>query len=153
MSIAGPELRRRRLRLDEYVERLLIFSDDMRSTIFKAISMQLLLSKGIPEARYQLPRITFGRHTRPQIFNNLKHLLTQRKMELLDRPELLQQLRALEELRAHDGSIEVRPGYGNDDLACVLALCAFELSQNRPVTWPDNYWPDVTIPGMLGYRP
>jgi hypothetical protein len=93
-----------------------------------AIIQQEFLKLGI-----SYREITFGPHTRPQIFNNLKHLLTQRTIELLDRHELLQQLRALEELRAHDGSIDVRPGYGKDDLACVLALCAFELSQNQPV--------------------
>jgi hypothetical protein len=80
--------------------------------------------------------VTFGRQTRPQLFNNLKHLLTQRQIELLDQPELLRQLRALEESRAHDGGIDVQAGYGNDDLACVLGLCAFELSQNQPLPSP-----------------
>jgi hypothetical protein len=73
---------------------------------------------------------TFNRQTRPQLFNNLKHLLLQRKIELLDQPELLQQLRALEEYKMADGGIDIRPGHGKDDLAIVLALCAFELSQS-----------------------
>jgi len=74
--------------------------------------------------------VTFTRQTRPQLFNNLKHLLSQRKIELLDEPALLRQLRSLEEYKAADGGIDVRPEYGKDDLAIVLGLCAFELLQS-----------------------
>jgi len=74
---------------------------------------------------------TFGRNTRPQLFNNLKHLIHQRRIELIDSPELLRQLRSLEERIGRDGNLDVRPVYGvKDDLAIVVSLCAFELSQS-----------------------
>jgi hypothetical protein len=73
---------------------------------------------------------TFDRRTRPQLFNNLKHLIQQRRIELLDDPKLLGQLRALEEHRGRDGNLDIRADRGRkDDLAIVVALCAFELSQ------------------------
>ena len=81
--------------------------------------------------------VTFRRHTRAQLFNNLKHLLTQQRIELLDRPELLRELRCLEEYREADGGVDVRPAYGQDDRAIVLALCAFELSQSGSALLPE----------------
>ena len=75
---------------------------------------------------------TFNRQTRSRLFNNLKHLLSQRKIELLDSPDLLRQLRSLEESKETDGCIDIRPAYGKDDLAIVAGLCAFELSELIP---------------------
>ena len=80
--------------------------------------------------------MTFNRQTRVRIFNNFKHLLQQRKIELLDQPEPLRQLRSLEESLASDGSIDVRPDYGKDDLAIVLGMCALELSQSSYIQLP-----------------
>jgi hypothetical protein len=82
---------------------------------------------------------TFGRNTRAQLFNNLRHVIEQQRIELLDDPELLRQLRSLEVHRSADGNIDVRPADGQkDDLAVVLALCVFELSQsaNNPAPTP-----------------
>ncbi len=45
---------------------------------------------------------TFGAHTRAELFGNLRALLTQRKIELLDEPTLLRQLRALEECKGKE---------------------------------------------------
>jgi hypothetical protein len=80
--------------------------------------------------------VTFNRQTRVRLFNNLKHLLQQRRIELLDQPEPLRQLRSLEESLAADGSIDVRPDYGKDDLAIVLGMCALELSQSSCIQLP-----------------
>ena len=75
--------------------------------------------------------VTFNRNTRAQLFNNLRHLIEQQRIELLDDPELLRQLRSLEVHRSADGNIDVRPADGlKDDLAIGVALCAFELSQS-----------------------
>lgn len=79
-----------------------------------------------------------GAHTRAKIFGNLKHLLVQGKIELLDEPESLQQFRSLREEKTDRGHIDVRPGGGvNDDLAYAVALAANELT-NRP-SRPDPF--------------
>ena len=73
----------------------------------------------------------FGLGTRLDLFGNLKHLLHQRKIDLLDKPELLRQLRALEEHRTPRGNIDVRPAYRfKDDLAVAVAVVAFKLHDN-----------------------
>ena len=78
----------------------------------------------------------FGLHTRAEIFGNLKHLLVQRKIELLDNPELLRQLRSLEELKTDRGQVDIRPSGGvKDDLPVALALAASELTK-RPSPLP-----------------
>lgn len=73
--------------------------------------------------------MTFGRNTRAQLFNNLKHLILEQRIELLDHPKLLLQLKALEEERSPDGYISIRPAQGKDDIAVVVAMTASELSQ------------------------
>jgi hypothetical protein len=73
----------------------------------------------------------FGPQTRARIFANLKHLLVQGMIELLDRAELLQQLRNLREVKSDRGQIDVRPSGGKDDLAVAVALAASELTK-RP---------------------
>jgi hypothetical protein len=76
-------------------------------------------------------QVTFVRHTRAELFNNLRHVVHQRRIELLDNPELLRQLRSLEERRGADGNLDVRADYGQkDDLTIVLGLCVLELSQS-----------------------
>jgi hypothetical protein len=82
---------------------------------------------------------TFSRNTRAQLFSNLRHVIEQQRIELLEHPELLQQLRSLEEHRSADGNVDIRPVHGQkDDLAVVLALCVFKLSQrvNNPAPTP-----------------
>ena len=79
---------------------------------------------------------TFGPQTRARIFTNLKHLLVQGKIELLEDPELLRQLRNLREERTDRGQIDVRPSGGmKDDLAVAIALAASELTKrpSRPL--------------------
>jgi hypothetical protein len=70
----------------------------------------------------------FGAQTRAEIFGNLKHLLFQRRIQLLDDPELLRQLRHLHEEKTARGQIDVRAiGGVHDDLAVAVALAATEL--------------------------
>ncbi len=71
---------------------------------------------------------TFGLQTRADIFGNLKHLLLQGRIQLVDDPELLGQLRHLHEEKTPRGQIDVRPSGGvHDDLAVAVALAATEL--------------------------
>jgi hypothetical protein len=78
----------------------------------------------------------FNHRSRGQIFATLRYSLEQRKIELPDQPELLKQLRGLEERRGSDGSVEIRPRYSlKDDLAVCVALGAFQLSsETGPAT-------------------
>lgn len=77
----------------------------------------------------------FAAHTRPTIFGNLKHLLVQQKIELLDDQILLRQLRSLREEKTERGQIDVRPiGGARDDLAVAVALAARELTKQEPAS-------------------
>jgi hypothetical protein len=92
---------------------------------------------------------TFGPQTRAKIFTNLKHLLVQGKIELLEDPELLRQLRNLREERTDRGQIDVRPNGGmKDDLAVAVALAASELTK-RPSRPP----PFLVSTGEPYFRP
>jgi hypothetical protein len=78
----------------------------------------------------------FGSHTRAEIFGNLKHLVVQRRIELLDNPELLRQLRSLEEQKTDRGQVDIRPSGGTkDDLAVAAALATSQLVR-RPSPLP-----------------
>jgi hypothetical protein len=89
-----------------------------------AIIQQEFLKLGI-----SYREVTFGAGTRLDIFGNLKHLFIQRKIELQNEPELLRQLRSLEEHKTPRGNIDILPSYGaKDDLAVAVALAAFQLS-------------------------
>lgn len=82
---------------------------------------------------------SFGQGTRTEIFGNLRHLLTQGKIELLDNPDLTGQLRSLEERKTKAGQIDVRPAGGRkDDVAIAVALAAHKLTceDRRPPVMP-----------------
>jgi phage terminase large subunit-like protein len=84
---------------------------------------------------------TFGAQTRADLFGNLRHLLVQRKIELLDEPVLLRELRTLEERHTPNGNIDIRPSHSQkDDVAVAVALGAFELTKRRP---PREPWVEV----------
>ena len=86
---------------------------------------QVLQRLGIYYKKYN-----FDSRTRPEIFANLRHLLSQRKIELLDNAELLRQLRGLQEHRNDRGQVDIRPAAGcKDDLAVAVALGASELTK------------------------
>jgi hypothetical protein len=98
----------------------------LRGDQFAAVAVnQEFMKLGISYGEF-----TLNRNNRAQLFNNLRHVIEQQRIELLDDPKLLQQLRSLEEHRSSDGNIDIRPDHGKDDLVIVLALCAFELSQS-----------------------
>ena len=68
----------------------------------------------------------FGPQTRAKIFTGLKHLLVQGRIQILDDPDLLRQLRTLRVERTARGQIDPRPSSENDDIAVALALAANE---------------------------
>jgi hypothetical protein len=92
-----------------------------------AIIQEQLLQLGI-----HFKEKTFGPRTRAEIFGNLKHLLRQSKIELLDNHEFLEQLLNLEELTKDAGRIDIQPaGTMRDDLAVVVALCCDEVCKQE----------------------
>ena len=96
----------------------------------------------------------FGVHTRADLFGNLRHLLVQRQIELLDVPVLSQQLRALEERHKANGDLEIRPSHSQkDDVAVAMALGAFELAKQHPQQEPwAEFIPIPRCKGSLGYQ-
>jgi Phage Terminase len=88
-------------------------------------------------------KYNFDARTRPEIFANLRHLLSQRKIELVDNPELLRQLRSLQEHRTDRGQVDIRPAGGaKDDLAVAVALAASEL-EKQPTGPPPFLVPEA----------
>jgi hypothetical protein len=88
----------------------------------------------------------FGTHTRAEIFGNLKYLLINRLIELLDHREFLEQLWNLEERSKDRGRIDIQPARKmRDDLPIVVGLCACEMAK-RPVAMPE---PSL---GLLDWR-
>ncbi len=64
------------------------------------------------------------------------HIFVQRRIELLDNPELIRQLRSLEEQKTDRGQVDIRPsGRTKDDLAVAAALAASQLVR-RPSPLP-----------------
>jgi hypothetical protein len=73
---------------------------------------------------------SFGPRTRAYLYGNLKQLIGQQKITIVEEPELLRQLRSLEEIKLPNGNIDVRPPRSSkDDMAIAVALAAFELSR------------------------
>jgi hypothetical protein len=71
----------------------------------------------------------FGAHTRALIYGNLRQLIAQLRIKIVEEPELLRQLRCLEQIMAPNGNIDIRPPRSSkDDMAIATALAAFELS-------------------------
>jgi hypothetical protein len=112
---------------------------------FDAIE-QHLLKIGIYYGHYP-----FSANTRPSIFGNLKHLLVQKKIELLDDPDLLRQLRNLREEKTPRGQIDVRPfGEARDDIAVTIAIAASELT--KQLARPTPFEPEG-VPSQIARLP
>jgi hypothetical protein len=57
----------------------------------------------------------FSSGTRPWLFGNLRQLIIQQKIAIVDDPELLRQLRSLEKIRTANGNIDIRPTRSSKD--------------------------------------
>ena len=113
-----------------------------------AISQQLL-NLGIV---YKV--LTFGSQTRGKLFTQLKHLLVQGKIEILDDVELLRELRSLREEKTPRGQIDVRPAAGNDDVAVALALAVNDaVTPKMPLPFEAVSLDSRPSPASLGLIP
>jgi hypothetical protein len=74
---------------------------------------------------------TFNRQTRVMIFSNLKYLLIQRRIELVDDSKLVSQLLSLEYVLGNDGNADIRASSGvKDDVAIAVGLSVLILSES-----------------------
>ena len=99
-------------------------------------------------------RFNFTAQSRSGLFTNLKYYLGERKLELLDDPKLLGQLRSLRQEQRPGGHVDVRPSSGKDDSAVALAL-ALNKAINQEKALPfDVVFPDLRpSPESLGLIP
>lgn len=74
----------------------------------------------------------FGPQTRATTFTGLEHLMVQGKIQILNDPDLLRQLRSLRVEKTPRGQIDIRPSSGNDDIAVALALAANDAITQKP---------------------
>ena len=103
---------------------------------------------------------SFGPHTRASIYGNLRQLMGQQKLSLVDHPDLIRQLISLEQIRAANGNTDIRPPRSlKDDIAIAVAVAAFELSRvpqcsigpilggpkYRPAPWRSDMWYDENV--------
>ena len=87
----------------------------------------------------------FGSQTRGKLSAQLKHLLVQGKIEILDDVELLRELRNLREEKTPRRQIDVRRTTGNDDTAVALALAVNEAITQESLL-PLRRCPWISVP-------
>jgi hypothetical protein len=97
---------------------------------------------------------SIGSGTRTSAFGNLRQLIAQRKIAMVDDPELLYQLRSLQEVWAPNGNIDVRPARtSKDDMAIAVALAASESSaailDQRDTVMQSSAYCEITISAVL----
>jgi hypothetical protein len=79
---------------------------------------ELLSQRGV-----EVVQLAFSARSKPEIFLDLKLGLSQGRMQLLDHPESLRELRMLESKRTSGGNYSISaPRGAHDDFACVIAL-------------------------------
>jgi hypothetical protein len=99
-------------------------------------------------------RFDFTVQSRSGLFTNLKYYLGERKLELLDDPKLLGQLRSLRQEQRPGGHVDVRPSSGNDDSAVALALALNKAIIQEKALPFDVVFPDLRpSPESLGLIP
>ncbi|MGH9735813.1 MAG: hypothetical protein ACRD8A_14630 [Candidatus Acidiferrales bacterium] len=81
---------------------------------------ELMSARGI-----ELRQLAFTTRSKPEVFLDLKLALAQLRLQLLDHPESLRELRMLESRRTSGGNYSIAaPRGSHDDYACVIALLA-----------------------------
>jgi hypothetical protein len=96
-----------------------------------AFLRELMSSRGI-----ELRQLPFTTRSKPEIFLDLKLALAQGRVQLLDHPEALRELRMLESKRTSGGNYSIAaPRGAHDDYACCLALLAHETKHEDAGGW------------------
>ena len=93
-----------------------VYSDQYQ---FEALQ-QLAMNLG-----FSIEPVDFTASSKAGIYGNLKSLVMQRKIKLLDHPATLRELKQLESRLTQGGTVQISaPREGHDDLATVVALAA-----------------------------
>jgi len=86
---------------------------------------ELLSQRGV-----EVVQLPFTSRSKPEVFLDLKLALSQGRLQLLDHPESLRELRMLESRRTSGGSFSISaPRGAHDDFATVVALLAHRAKQ------------------------
>lgn len=90
-----------------------------------AFLRELMSTRGI-----ELVQLPFTTRSKPEIFTDLKIALAQGRVQLLDHPEALRELRMLESKRTSGGHYTISAPRGqHDDFACVIGLLTHRAKQ------------------------
>src|SRR5208282_2586245 len=93
---------------------------------------ELLSARGI-----ELRQLAFTARSKPEVFIDLKTALAQGRVQLLDHPESLRELRMLESRRTSGGRYSIAaPRGSHDDFACVVALLTHLSKADTDTGWP-----------------
>jgi hypothetical protein len=86
---------------------------------------ELLSQRGI-----EVRQLAFTARSKPEVMLDLKSGLAQGRIQLLDHPESLRELRMLESRRTSGGNYSISaPRGAHDDFACVIALLNHEMKK------------------------
>jgi hypothetical protein len=76
---------------------------------------------------FTIEGVDFTGRSKQKIFGSLQQLLNQKRLRLLDKPEMLQELAALERRYLPNGGVQISAPRGrHDDQAAVLAIATFK---------------------------
>ena len=94
----------------------IIYSDQYQFEALNVLAMQL---------GFSIIPVDFTASSKADIYGNLKALVAQGRLRLLDEPDTLQELKRLERKLSQGGTVSVAAPQGqHDDLATVVALMA-----------------------------
>jgi hypothetical protein len=79
------------------------------------------------ERGFNIVGVDFTANSKAKIYGSLRALINQKRVRLLDHPEITSELIALEKRRTQTGHIQISaPPGGYDDVAAVIALCTHQ---------------------------
>jgi hypothetical protein len=95
---------------------------------------------------FTIEEVTFSSKSKAEIYGNLRHLLNQGSLSLLDDQETINELKSIEKRLSQAGTVQISAPEGmHDDMATVVAIAAHE------AVWllPKKEAPVVKKPGIV----
>jgi hypothetical protein len=88
-------------------------------------------------------QLAFTARSKPELFLDMKLWFSQGRIQMLDHPEALRELRMLESKRASGGRYVIAAPRGqHDDYAALLTLLVHECKTPERKPWVDFVWVD-----------